>query len=83
MHPQNEEDGVGTLGSAAPRHQCTRSHGNSGRRSGRHANEIALWEISQLWTADYILQVRSELEKVAQIEGIDSLAMAAAGCCEV
>ncbi len=82
MHPQSEDDGVGTLGSAGPRHQCTRSHGISGKRRGTLQTKLRR-RITQLWTTDYILQVRSELEKVAQVEGVDSLAVAAAGCRQV
>ena len=74
MHPQSGDDGAGTLGSAAPRHQCTRFGINQA---------LQLRWTTQLRAADYILQVRSELEKVAQVEGVDSLAVAAAGCRQV
>lgn len=83
MHPESEDDGVGNAGigcAAASVYTLTLQFWEEKRQA---ANEIALRETTQLGTANYILQVRSELEKVAQIEGIDSLAVAAACCCQM
>ncbi len=77
MHPESEDDGVGSagLGCAAASVYTVARHFREEKKGA--GNETAAWT-AQLWTADYILQVRSELEKVPQIEGIYSLAVAAA-----